>query len=87
MSKKEFFNDFIEFFKSCNVTTINMKVFEEIKNYIDLSILLIIIELSIKIGYNIIYSSYDGYKHIKIEIEEGELLINIIIFKIIFLIN
>jgi hypothetical protein len=68
---KKFFNDFMEFFKSCEIANINMKVFEEIKNYIDISVILLIIGFSIKVCINIIYLTYECYTHKKEEEAEN----------------
>ena len=68
---KKFFNDFMNFFKSCDIATINIKFYEEINNYIDKSVLFAIIGFSIKICINIIYLIFEYYTHKK-EIEEEE---------------
>ena len=67
--KKEFFNDFMEFFKSCNIAAVNNVLFEEINNYIGKSLLLGVIGFSIKIVINIIFLSYELHR-IKKEKEE-----------------
>lgn len=68
---KKFFNDFMEFFKSCDIANINLKLFEEIKNYIDISVLIVIIGFSIKVSINIIYLTCEYFTHKK-EMEEFE---------------
>ena len=62
----------MEFFKSCEIATINMKVFEEIKNYIDISVILVIIGFSIKVCINIIYLIFEFYTHKKEEEKEDK---------------
>lgn len=44
-----------------------MKVFEEIKTYIDISVILVIIGFSIKVCINIIYLTFECYTHKKEE--------------------
>ena len=61
----------MEFFKSCDIANINLKLFEEIKNYIDISVLLVIIGFSIKVSINIIYLTCEYFTHKK-EMEEFE---------------
>lgn len=61
----------MEFFKSCDIATINLKLFEEIKDYIYISVLLVIIGFSIKVSINIIYLTFEYYTHKK-EMEEFE---------------
>jgi len=68
---KKFFNDFMEFFKSCDIATVKLKLFEEIKDYIDISVLLVIIGFSIKVSINIFYLIFECYTHKK-EMEEFE---------------
>lgn len=65
--KNEFFNDFMEFFKSCDIYTINIELFEEIKNYIDKSVYFVIFGFSIKVGINILFIVFEHRRHKKEE--------------------
>ena len=69
---KQFFNDFMEFFKSCDIAIINLKFFEEINNYIDKSVLFVIIGFSVKVCINIIYLIFEFYTHKKEEEKEDK---------------
>ena len=57
----------MEFFKSCDIYTINIELFEEIKNYIDKSVYFVIIGFSIKVCINIIFIVFEHHKHKKEE--------------------
>ena len=61
--KNDFFNDFMDFFKTCEMVSINEEFFEVVNYYIDKSFLLILIGFSRKISINIIFLGYVLYKY------------------------
>ena len=63
--KSEFFNNFINFFISCDIVKVDNQLFKDLNYYINKSVLFIIIGFSIKIFANIIFLTEEicKYKH------------------------